>query len=102
MNWKNLFRRWYLTDAQIISDLLSSQFSEEDKILLKNTEYNDLIKYHHSIGRWIRNHYRLWATNNPNVIRDDPNGPRFPDQISHKIIEECWKRLQQFGDVTLW
>lgn len=92
----------FMTFDEIVNDLLLYQWSEKDKQVLKNTPEKDLIMYHHSVGRWIRNHYKLWDKNNPLTLKDyQPNiqngvdySERHPDAISMKIIVTAWKQLQ--------
>ena len=87
----------FLSEPDIVSDLLLRKWTEPDKQTLKNTPYDDLIMYHHSVGMWIRNSYLLWDPNNPIVDHRDSMSDNFPDQISQRIIETCWKKLQQFA-----
>lgn len=46
-------------------------------------EKNDLIKYHLTLGRHIRNKYNLWS------LKDEE---KHPDTISMKIIEKVWEK----------
>lgn len=84
----------FLTEEQIISDLLLVKLAEQDKREIKKTAEADLIMYHHGFGRWIRNTYGLWDPKNPYVDFNDPMGDNHPDQMSQRIIETVWKRLQ--------
>ena len=84
----------FLSEQGIVSDLLLRQWTEADKQILKNTPFGDLIQYHHNVGNWIRNNYKLWDANNPYVDTKDSYGDKFPDQVSQRIIETCWTKLQ--------
>lgn len=84
----------YKTDEEIIRDLLLVQWSEQDKRIFKALPFDEIIRYHSSLGRWIRNNYGLWREDNPYVNLKDSFHDRFPDQVSHAILEEVWKRLQ--------
>ena len=60
------------------------------------TEWNGekLTKYHHTLGRWIRNEFSLWSIPWVPEIREDgcDYSPFHPDQVSQTIIEEVWKK----------
>lgn len=58
----------------------------------------DMVRYHHSVGRSIRNRFLLWDENNPYTKVDClPNNqgviddPLFPDQVSHEILKRVWE-----------
>lgn len=83
----------YLSEEQIFQDILLYKLSEKQKEEFKSIEAGDLIKFHHSFGRWIRNTYRLWEEGNPHVIHNDTMHDLFPDQVSQRIIERLWCQL---------
>ena len=71
----------------------------------KNTDQNrkefletpkeKLIMYHKSLGKSIRNEFKLWETEWKPSIRDGIDySPDHPDQVSMRVIEEVWKRLK--------
>lgn len=77
-------------------------FSELDEDSIRELQENcrmpdDVIRYHHSTGQYIRNRFSLWDEENPytksnaqpneNGIFDDP---LFPDQVSHDILVKIW------------
>ncbi len=74
--------------------------SEENRNQFLLTGYNNhkLIEYHHTLGRKIRNHFRLWEREYEPEIVTIPEGmdidvsPYHPDQLSQYIIEQVWKR----------
>lgn len=71
-------------------DLLDG-FIENDKINeFKNVKEDDLILYHHSLGRYIRNTY-IYGNKS---IKNDFKGVH-PDDLSFEIIERLWKTLQK-------
>ena len=72
--------------SNIISDM-----SYEDKLLVKTTKKNDLIKFHHGWGTNIRNGFGLWG-GNKELLKDA--GKEHPDDASMVIIEAVWKELQ--------
>lgn len=71
--------------------------NDEDKKKVKATPQDDLIKYHHSWGMWIRNEFGMWKGNHT-LVRScasmRQNEELHPDSASGIIIEEVWKKLQ--------
>lgn len=54
----------------------------------------DLITYHDSVGRDIRNIFGLWEKSWIPVIVDGTDvSEEHPDQISMYIIKEVWRRI---------
>lgn len=61
---------------------------------------DDLVKYHSSLGRNIRNHFSLWSrTWQPEFKKvgsiEVDASPNHPDEISMRIIERVWERNQK-------
>lgn len=61
-----------------------------------DTPVENLSKFHDSVGRMIRNEFKLWDTSwTPEL---DENGCdcslSHPDQISMEVIKEAWHRLK--------
>ena len=87
-----------MTFDEIVADMrkeIFEKWSEEDRSKFFLTEYNDrtLISYHHSLGTYIRNKYKLWGNSwEPVLIDGVDHSPYHPDNISMTIIEEVWKR----------
>lgn len=77
----------------VVVDILA-HLSQENKQTLRDTAFDDLIKYHFSYGMYIRNHYGLWRGNK--ILLEDACGmlPCHPDNASHVIIERTWRALQ--------
>jgi len=82
-----------------------SELSEEDKNRLKNTSFVKLIRFHFSLGMWIRSSFGLWESNRKlarSLIEKFPDRVLKlydcehvePDSASMVIIEEVWKKLQ--------
>jgi len=79
-----------LNESQIVSDLICRELSEANKTELYNTEFDDLILlHHHTLGRYIRNHYKLWERAS-NYKSNDLNDSNHPDNMSQRIIEKIW------------
>jgi len=68
--------------------------NELNDFFLSEWNGDKLIKYHPTLGRWIRNEYTLWSI--PWEPEIDEQGidhsPFHPDAVSQKIIEEVWKK----------
>ena len=68
--------------------------TEENKKEFLNTPKEKLVKYHTTLGRTIRNKFKLWDTSwNPDMQNGVDHSPDHPDQVSLRVIEEVWKRL---------
>jgi len=79
----------FMTVDEIVADLKNNM---DDKGIEAWTSIKkeDLIKLHSTVGRTIRNTYRLWEVNHPAV-------PEWvhPDEASMKIMEKFWDTLHQ-------
>jgi len=68
--------------------------TEEKKQEFLSTPRDKLVKYHTTLGRDIRNEFKLWDTYwSPEVIDGVDHSPNHPSQISRRVIEEVWDRL---------
>lgn len=91
-----------------IAKLELSSLSKEDITYIKETSptKEDMIQFHSSAGRHIRNTYKLWDKNNPltkswyedreagvgNYIEDNTdNHPCHPESISMKVLYRVWE-----------
>ena len=74
--------------------VLDALLVEEDKEWLV-TEENAAIKVHHSLGRWIRNNWGLWA-DEPNMLKTYfiNKGVTHPDDMSGEILDAYVKYLK--------
>ena len=73
----------------------TAQWSAEDQKEFFLSPYNgeSLVKYHHSLGRYIRNKYNLWEIKwTPEIIDGVDYSPYRPDALSQTIINEVWKK----------
>lgn len=69
--------------------------SDKSKQEFLETPKEKLVKYHTSLGRSIRNEFKLWDREWKADIRDGVDySPDHPDQISMRVIEEVWNRLK--------
>lgn len=76
---------------RLITDLTKLNGLEE----LRLTKSENLIRYHQTLGRDIRNEYGLWKDYDENS-EDEVH----PDDISMMIIIKCWERLQNEKEET--
>lgn len=73
----------------------TASWTQEDRTEFFMSPYNGstLSRYHHSLGRYIRNKFNLWTIPwEPELIDGIDYSPYHPDAISQTIIEEVWKR----------
>ena len=82
------------TLEEVLTEILANMPLPE-RVAIKNMKEDTLITLHHSIGRQIRNHFLLW---NGNILLAKDMGLKegtHPDEVSQKIIEALWKKLQE-------
>ncbi len=62
----------------------------------KETKKEDLITFHHSLGRSIRNNFGLWG-NNDKLKKEisDIIKSQHPDDMSQYLIKETWNKLNK-------
>lgn len=71
---------------------------EKFREIFKNTPKEKLVSYHDSLGRQIRNHFKLWTVEwEPEIKGGVDYSPNHPDAVSMKIIETVWERVNK-GD----
>ena len=81
--------------AQQISGYMFTQCSSEELTNFFETKEEDLIKYHHTFGRYIRNHFLLWKYDwDPEIKRISGTlvdcSPNHPDNLSQRLIHYVW------------
>lgn len=86
---------------QAFNDVLSL----EDQAQILKTDKEELIMYHHGLGRWIRNNWGLWDQNveQGTLLQHMIDlGFQHPDDMSQALIVEYWARMNhqpsQFQD----
>ena len=73
--------------------------SDKAKSEFLNTPKEKLVSYHTSLGRSIRNEFKLWETNwTPDIQNGVDYSPEHPDQVSMEIIETVWEKLHKGKD----
>lgn len=93
--------KWPKTVEEAVTMTLSS-LPENDKEIIRNTPQKDLAKFHHTLGRWIRNNYGLYSMKNRELlkscgldkVKDADEIALFFDHASMVILEGIWKKLQ--------
>ncbi|MEI7825811.1 MAG: DUF6794 domain-containing protein [Chlorobiaceae bacterium] len=84
-------------------DRIIDTMSEEEKSSVRNTRFNELIKFHFCLGNIIRNKFGLNKGNDAlmkacaRTRHNDFERLFFlndPDEASGFIVEEVWKRLK--------
>jgi hypothetical protein len=74
------------------------KLDDEEIETLITTKLDELLQFHNSVGRRIRNEYFLWHDDNPYTDNIDPDSDTHPDQMSQRIIESIWSMVQQLTD----
>lgn len=60
----------------------------------RTCSFDALILYHDSLGRDIRNHFKLWEEVwTPELINGVDYSEAHPDSVSMRIIEEVWRKV---------
>jgi hypothetical protein len=79
-----------------VENLLKKETLKEIRKEFVNTPKTKLVMYHGTLGRTIRNEYKLWETHWTPDIRDGgvDYSPDHPDQVSMRVIGEVWERLK--------
>ncbi len=82
------------TTLEECMEALSKELTPAEQITLMKCTKDDLVKYHHSLGQWIRNYWGLW-TGGPLNDSLKEMGFTHPDDSSNSIIKEFWCRLNK-------
>jgi hypothetical protein len=60
------------------------------------TPFDELARYHHSVGRTIRNEFDLWKAKwDENIVDGVDCSKGHPDALSMNIIETVWAELHE-------
>ena len=95
----------YLQSINGIAYDLFDKLAPDLIVELRTIPLDDMVLYHSTMGRHIRNEYGLWNTDHPltkswhtNLNRDVRNGVDYstdhPDHISSRVMELIWKMSQ--------
>jgi hypothetical protein len=81
-----------------IADQVMHWFGSADgelQLEFQSTRFNDLHRFHQTLGQDIRNEFRLWEQHwQPDLVGGVDMSPDHPDALSMKVIEEVWRRVQ--------
>lgn len=95
------------TINEIVDDFYP-KLSPEDISEIRKTDRDHIFKWHHTVGMYIRNNYELWNENHPLTKEwhfDSENNfnkyvvdgidyhPNHPDEVSNRILEAIWLRV---------
>lgn len=72
---------------------LMEELSPQEQMEFIKSSKKDLVKYHHNLGRWIRNSWGLWEEDSSLCLHMKSLGFRHADDMSHSILKEFWNRL---------
>jgi hypothetical protein len=71
---------------------LTKILSPEEQIELTKGTREDLYRYHHGLGRWMRNNWGLWS-GGPLAAQMTSLGFTHADDMSGSLIKEFWLRM---------
>ena len=67
---------------------------DKNKAAFLECPKDQLIRYHNSLGRSIRNEFKLWRRNwKPDLYEGIDMSTDHPDAVSMEIIERVWEEL---------
>ena len=78
--------------------ILKEQMLLNDQQDFTKCSEGELIKYHHTLGQWMRNEWGLWATEDPNPLAHyflTYKRINHADDMSHEILRYCWRRFRE-------
>jgi Ca2+-binding EF-hand superfamily protein len=71
---------------------ISKEISPSEQIRFSHFPKDELVLYHHTFGRWVRNHFKLWEDNDF-TSHLKSLGFRHPDDMSTALLKEFWNRM---------
>ena len=77
----------YWTAEQILEYMIKNLRGEDIVEILKCQKESEMIAFHSSVGRWIRNTFKLWDTKNPHL------DGMHPDEMSTEILKGIWRTV---------
>lgn len=80
-------KEMFNTIVEDVRELVSRDAAWAQEFFMGLYAGDSLIRFHHTLGREIRNKYRLWEPDMREGI-----GNIHPDDYSMMVIEEVWKR----------
>lgn len=87
------------TREEIVAEVISwfKESPVEAQVEFLECKEEDLVMYHHSLGRAIRNEFNLWEIDWVPMIDETGTdiSPAHPDSRSMFIIKEAWRKLHE-------
>jgi hypothetical protein len=83
--------QWPQTVDEAVQVLLAS-LSDAEQQRIRDTEWDDLYRFHHDLGTTIRNTFGLWRGNQ--ALLDSCDAVH-PDTAAMVIIRALWTKLRQ-------
>jgi len=74
--------------------LLTAKLSDKEVKILCQIKEDELIRYHMTLGAYIRNSFALWGSNKDLLRSACGDKSCHPDDASMIIIQHLWKSLQ--------
>ncbi len=74
------------------AEIILSEMNGRDRLIIRNTKREDLIKFHLTWGAAIREKIGIWSGND-SLIKDAK--VTHPDSVSTVIMEAVWEELQR-------
>lgn len=89
----------------IVTDIVDTVLNAhrfEDKLAFILSSEADLIKYHHTIGEYVRNRWHLWSYKwTPELVDGCDMSPHHPDAVSMNLIKCAWSQLRSMPKYSL-
>jgi len=85
----------YLTEEEMVRAIIST-LTDEDIGAIRSMEKKDMIQYHHGVGTFIRNKFRLWDEENP--LTGKGGEISHPDEISMRVLNGVWEEVNVFWE----
>lgn len=100
----------FLTEDEIVSTVFDNMGDISISNIKELKDPSEMIQFHHSDGRQIRNMFELWDPNNPltnswfvacdtdtNEFLENgvDNHPNHPDAVSFRILVKIWEKVHE-------
>ena len=83
---------WPNTVEEAVDVLLKKMGSDDINTIKEMPKAGEMIEFHHTLGRWVRNNFGLWQDNQALL---HACGKQHPDDASGVILEALWKKIQE-------
>lgn len=81
--------------ADVVFDWLN-EATEGNRQQFINCPFDELIMYHSSLGRSIRNHFQLWENQwVPEIENGIDISKQHPDAVSMEVIKRAWEKAHE-------